>query len=194
MSPETPRVLTDLDGLVAGASPEQGGALWRLAESGRQLDANLVRLPPGASVGEHVENDLDVLLLVVDGGGEIEDGAGGRTALAPKALVWLPRTSRRALRAGPEGLVYLTVHRRRPGMTVRGLASAGRREPVGNVEVGAGIGAEIGSGTGNAEGSEGGEAPCLMNRVCPACGRLNERADAAVCERCGEPLPTGPEA
>lgn len=175
MSSETPRVLTDLDDLIAGASPEQGGALWRLAESGRQLDANLVRLPPGASVGEHVENDLDVLLLVVDGGGEIEDGAGGRRTLAPKAVLWLPRTSRRSLRAGPEGLVYLTVHRRRPGMTVRGLASAGREEP--------------GEGGGGGVEPEGGEAPCLLDRVCPECGRLNERAGAVRCERCGRPLP-----
>ncbi|GAA2392325.1 hypothetical protein GCM10010420_16030 [Streptomyces glaucosporus] len=176
MSPETPRVLTDLGDLAGRASPERSGALWRLAEPGRQLDSNLVRLPPGASVGEHAEDDLDVLLVVIAGGGELEDGAGGRLELAPTAVVWLPRTSRRALRAGPGGLVYLTVHRRRPGMTVRGPASgpsAARREPAG--------------------GGEGGEPPCMLDRVCPACGRLNERAGTAVCERCGEPLPDGPE-
>ncbi|MBN3932253.1 cupin domain-containing protein [Streptomyces verrucosisporus] len=175
MSPdETPRVLTDLDDRIARAAPGEGGALWRLAESGRQLDANLVRLPPGASVGEHAENDLDVLLLVVAGGGEMEDGSGGRRALAPKALVWLPRTSRRALRAGPEGLVYLTVHRRRPGMTV------GVRPPS----------AERAAPGGDEDGGEGGEGPCMLDRVCPACGRMNERAGSGVCERCGEPLPS----
>ncbi|MDG9705517.1 hypothetical protein [Streptomyces sp. DH37] len=157
---------------MARAAPDRGGALWRLAEPGRQLDANLVRLPPGAAVGEHAENDLDVLLLVVGGGGEIEDGAGGRQTLAPKALVWLPRTSRRALRAGPEGLVYLTVHRRRPGMAVGLRASAGERAAPG-------------------EGG-GGEGPCMLDRVCPACGRMNERAGAVACERCGEPLPSAP--
>ncbi|WP_410534936.1 cupin domain-containing protein [Streptomyces sp. KL2] len=175
MSPDqSPRVLTDLDDRIARAAPDEGGALWRLAESGRQLDANLVRLPPGASVGEHAENDLDVLLLVVAGGGEMEDGSGGRRTLAPKALVWLPRTSRRALRAGPDGLVYLTVHRRRPGMTVGARPSSAERAAPGGEE----------------GGDEGGEGPCMLDRVCPACGRMNERAGSGVCERCGEPLPS----
>ncbi|MCI0383062.1 cupin domain-containing protein [Streptomyces sp. CNQ085] len=166
---EIPRVLTDLDDRVARSAPDESGALWRLAESGRQLDANLVRLPPGTRVGEHAENDLDVLLLVVAGGGEVEDGLGGRQALVPKALVWLPRTSRRALRAGPEGLVYLTVHRRRPGMGVGMRPLSAERAAPG--------------------GEEGGEGPCMLDRVCPACGRMNERPGPGACERCGEPLP-----
>nr|WP_155074169.1 hypothetical protein [Streptomyces taklimakanensis] len=164
--------MTDLGDRVAEAAPGQGGALWRLAESGRQLDANLVRLAPGAVVGEHAENELDVLLLVVAGGGELEDATGARRALAPQALVWLPRTSRRSLRAGPAGLVYLTVHRRRPGMSIRDPEAAGRGVPR------------------TAAADEGGEGPCMLDRVCPECGRLNERARAAVCERCGTPLPS----
>ncbi|WP_443076606.1 hypothetical protein [Streptomyces sp. TRM 70361] len=165
---EIPRVLADLGDRAGRAPVERGGALWRLAESGRQLDANLVRLPPGAAVGEHAENDLDVLLLVVGGGGELEDGAGGRQTLTPQLLVWLPRASRRSLRAGPDGLVYLTVHRRRPGMTI----GAGPPSPAA------------------VAAADGGEPPCLLDRVCPACGRMNEAAGAVRCERCGEPLPS----
>ncbi|HEX5565888.1 MAG TPA: hypothetical protein VFY14_02925 [Streptomyces sp.] len=181
---EAPRVLADLADLAdcaARAAPERGGALWRLAERDRQLDANMVRLPPGAVVGEHVENDLDVLLVVVGGGGEIVDGAGRRQTLAPQAVVWLPRSSRRGLRAGPEGLVYLTVHRRRPGMGIKGPASA--RDAVG---------LPGGSATSAGE-QEGGEAPCLMDRICPACGRVAEESGGVLprnCERCGEPLST----
>jgi predicted amidophosphoribosyltransferase len=37
---------------------------------------------------------------------------------------------------------------------------------------------------------EGGEAPCLLDRVCPGCGRLATVAGAQVCERCGERLPS----
>jgi quercetin dioxygenase-like cupin family protein len=113
-----PQTLADLNSCLGQASPDQAGALWRLTEQGRQLDSNLVRLPPEARVAPHVEPDLDVLLLVVAGGGTLETDDGART-LAPSTLIWLPRGSSRALTAGDEGLAYLTVHRARPGMTIR---------------------------------------------------------------------------
>ncbi|MFD1663090.1 cupin domain-containing protein [Streptomyces caeni] len=94
------------------------GALWKLAEDGRQLDANLIHLPPGQRVGSHAEPDLDVLLLVVAGDGVL-DTAQGRQRLAEGALFWLPHGSSRSLSAGEGGLSYLTVHRRRPGMQIR---------------------------------------------------------------------------
>ena len=73
MSPtrNVPQVLVGLDAALARAAAEQGGALWRLSEPGRQLDANLVRLLPGARVGAHAEEDLDVLLIVVEGSGRL---------------------------------------------------------------------------------------------------------------------------
>jgi hypothetical protein len=33
--------------------------------------------------------------------------------------------------------------------------------------------------------SEGGDAACWANRVCPECGRLNEAERPEVCEACG---------
>ncbi|MGW2558973.1 cupin domain-containing protein [Streptomyces sp. NPDC001514] len=118
-------VLARLAELSNGVAEEQGGALWRLAESARQLDANVVRLPPDARVAEHIEPDLDVLLYVTGGGGVLHvDGA--QQSIAAGSVVWLPRGSRRALRAGPEGLVQLSVHRRRPGLTIQ---SAGGEPP-----------------------------------------------------------------
>ena len=42
-----PRVLARIAELLAAAAPDERGALWHLAEPGRELDANLVRLPPG---------------------------------------------------------------------------------------------------------------------------------------------------
>ncbi|MFJ6212536.1 cupin domain-containing protein [Streptomyces sp. NPDC092296] len=113
-----PRALCDIAALAAGADEAAAGALWRLAESGRQLDANLVRLPPGHRVGTHTEPDLDVLLLVVSGGGTLT-GGGEEQRLAPGGLLWLPHGSTRDLAAGPDGLAYLTVHPRRPGMRIR---------------------------------------------------------------------------
>lgn len=116
-----PVVLCDVRAL-ARAVPAPAGALWKLDAPGRQLDANLVHLPPGETVGSHREPDLDVLLLVVAGSGTL--GTPDSTEpLAEGALVWLPHGSTRRVGAGADGLSYLTVHRRRPGMSV------GRRDP-----------------------------------------------------------------
>nr|WP_241562710.1 hypothetical protein [Streptomyces hoynatensis] len=133
-------MLADLRGL-AETAPDRIGALWKLAEPGRQLDANLVHLPAHQRVERHVEPDLDVLVLVLGGRGTLhapreegaaghgpeggaeqdaehaEGGDGGRP-LAEGALCWLPHGSERAIAAGAEGLTYLTVHRRRPGMRI----------------------------------------------------------------------------
>lgn len=160
---ETSRVLVAVHEAVAEAEDGQGGALWRLAERGRQLDVNLVRLSAGAAVAEHVESELDVLLIVVEGDGHLDNGVE-RQAMEPGSVAWLPRTARRALLAGPNGLAYLSVHQRRPGL-------------------------RIGLRTVDAEADEGGEAPCSLDRVCPACGRLAQEADAHYCARCGEELP-----
>ncbi|MFJ4838150.1 hypothetical protein [Streptomyces sp. NPDC088746] len=158
----TPQVLAVLDGLLAAAAPGERGALWRLAEEGRELDANIVRLPPDAGVEEHQEDVLDVLLVVLAGGGSLRTGSD-TLDLAPTAVTWLPRTSRRALEAGPDGLTYLTVHRRRPGLTIKPAV----RTPA----------------------YEGGEAPCMLDLVCPECGRLSADRTPKYCSACGEPFP-----
>ncbi|MEV7026197.1 cupin domain-containing protein [Kitasatospora sp. NPDC093558] len=113
-----PGVLTRLDGLLRQAPADRSGALWRLAEDGRQLDANVIRLLPHAEVAAHVEPDLDVLVQVLEGGGHLETD-NGREVLAPGCTAWLPHGARRAVSAGADGLVYLTVHRRRPGLAIR---------------------------------------------------------------------------
>lgn len=108
--------LINLAAMVAGRPGP--GILWRLQESGRQLDANLVHLSAGSPVATHAEPDLDVLLIVVAGTGTLTTEQGSRT-LASGVLVWLPRGSRRGLHADPGGLSYLTVHQRRPGLSIR---------------------------------------------------------------------------
>jgi quercetin dioxygenase-like cupin family protein len=111
------RVLADVHQLVV-ESPVPSGARWALAEPGRQLDANLIHLPAGQRVDTHTEPDLDVVLVVVAGGG-IASTPDGEQMLADGNVVWLPRGSTRSLIAGGEGLSYLTVHRRRPGLQIR---------------------------------------------------------------------------
>jgi quercetin dioxygenase-like cupin family protein len=117
--PERPtaRVLVDLRELVDD-SHVPTGARWALAEPGRQLDANLIHLPAGQRVDTHTEPDLDVILIVIAGGGSVGT-PDGKQALAGGNVVWLPHGSTRNITAGDNGLSYLTIHRRRPGLQIR---------------------------------------------------------------------------
>ncbi|MGW0392652.1 hypothetical protein ACWDYJ_17480 [Streptomyces sp. NPDC003042] len=172
--PHSAGVLTDLDAVIADAPADASGALWRLTGAERGLDSNLIRLRPGAVVAEHAEPVLDVLLVVVEGTGRI-DTEDGPHPLRPHSAVWLARNARRSLTAGPDGLTYLTVHARRPGL---------------------GIGIRPGLGRGSAPApapappapAEGGETACLLHRVCPGCGRLATESAARYCSRCGNEL------
>ncbi|MFJ9174709.1 cupin domain-containing protein [Streptomyces sp. NPDC102360] len=156
-----PAAHVTLADVLSAAAPEATGALWRLDGAARQLDANVVRLRPGGGGDAYVEAELDVLLVVVEGHGTLHR-AGVDEEVAPGTLVFVPRGERRSVSAGTDGLVYLTAHRRRPGMTIR------RAEPQVT--------------------AEGGEAPCLLPRVCASCGRAADGAGARYCARCGERL------
>lgn len=168
----SPSLLADLDWCLAQAADDQRGALWRLAEPGRQLDANLVRLPPNATVEAHTEHDVDVLLLPIAGHGTLTSEEGD-VALATHTLTWLPRGARRSITAGPGGLAYLTVHRARTGLRIQlptdpqALARLEAREEEAQ--------------------DEGGEAACLLPRLCPHCGAVATGARPTRCPSCGEP-------
>ncbi|MFI1397017.1 cupin domain-containing protein [Streptomyces sp. NPDC020681] len=119
----TSGVLASLADLLA-VPPDQGGAVWRLSQADRQMDSNLIRLRPGHRVDGHVEPELDVLLCVLAGsGGLVTDGE--RQELAAGCVAWLPRGTHRALYAGEDGLVYVTAHRRRPGLTITRSSASG---------------------------------------------------------------------
>jgi quercetin dioxygenase-like cupin family protein len=123
-----PRFLCDTAALAA-QDDAPAGALWKLAEAGRQLDANVVRLPPAARVAPHTEPDLDVLLLVLGGEGTLL-GADEPVPLRAGGLAWLPHGAARGVEAGERGLTYLTAHRRRPGLRIRSAAEAERLGPA----------------------------------------------------------------
>jgi quercetin dioxygenase-like cupin family protein len=88
-----------------------GGVVWSLPHGG-DLDANLVRLAPGAAIGEHRNQQLDVLVVVREGSGVLEMD-GERHALRPGVIALVPRGAARAVRAGEVGIGYLSIHRRR---------------------------------------------------------------------------------
>jgi uncharacterized protein (DUF2249 family)/quercetin dioxygenase-like cupin family protein len=114
-----PRVLVDTavlahDPAVTGTA----GAAWKLEPRDRDLDSNLVVVPPGQVIDAHAGPDLDVLVHVLAGRGTLAAELG-TIELTPGLLLWLPRRSLRAFTAGPEGLRYLTVHQRRESLVLR---------------------------------------------------------------------------
>ena len=102
-------VRTDLVAEAVEAGGE--GVVWTLG-AGADLNANLVRFGAGRGVGEHVNEEVDVVLVGVSGSGFVEVD-GEENALDAGKLIFIPRGSRRSTRGGPEGFGYLTVHRRR---------------------------------------------------------------------------------
>ncbi len=92
------------------------GAVWSLPPDA-DLNANLVQLGPNTAIDAHRNAEVDVLVLVRSGAGEIV--VDGRVSpVAADHLMLIPRGTMRAIRAGSSGLVYVTVHRARGPMTV----------------------------------------------------------------------------
>ena len=110
---DLPRVLANTRSLALDGGGS--GAVWKLAMGERDLDANVIALAPADTIGEHTGPDLDVILHVVAGSGTLATD-GGTMRLEPGAIVWLPRRTRRGFSAGPEGLMYFSVHQRKPGL------------------------------------------------------------------------------
>ena len=85
----------------------------------RELDSNLIRLPAGEEIPAHIGAEVDTLVHVVRGEGVLttEDG---EEPLRAGDVALLPRRTVRGFRAGEDGLEYLTVHRRRRSLTIKG--------------------------------------------------------------------------
>jgi quercetin dioxygenase-like cupin family protein len=107
MPDATPPV--DLASLAAGGN--HPGALWRL--DGEDLQANLVRLDQGDRIQPHRNDEVEVLVVVVCGRGQLTLD-GQVHPLAPMIVAHLPKGTVRAVEAVDGPLAYLSVHRRRP--------------------------------------------------------------------------------
>ena len=100
--------VVDLAGLAAAG--HRPGAVWRL--DGEDLQANLIRLGLGDRIQPHRNDEVEVLMVVVAGRGELTLD-GQVHPLAPMALVHVPKGAVRAVAAVDGPLTYLSVHRRR---------------------------------------------------------------------------------
>lgn len=78
---------------------------------------NLVRLEPGHMLPAHTNHDVDVVIVVLAGAGTLV--VGDRTsAIHSLVVAHVPRGVRRHVAAGPDGLVWVTVHVRRGPLTL----------------------------------------------------------------------------
>jgi quercetin dioxygenase-like cupin family protein len=89
----------------------------RLAWSGASddLHLNLVVLTPGDAIDEHVNAEVDVLLVGIEGTGIVELD-GDRQMLGPGQAIVIPKGARRAIAGTGERFAYLSCHRRRGGL------------------------------------------------------------------------------
>ena len=89
------------------------GPFWSV--NSEQLNVNLIRLSAGQGIAEHVNGELDVLLAVFEGSGElIVDGE--THLLGVGSVIVVPHGARRSLRCVEGPLVYLSAHRQRGGL------------------------------------------------------------------------------
>ena len=75
-------------------------------------NANLIRFGAGRGVGEHVNDEVDVVFVGASGTGEVKVD-GREHALHAGKLVFVPRGARRSTQGVSADFAYLTVHGRR---------------------------------------------------------------------------------
>jgi quercetin dioxygenase-like cupin family protein len=110
---------TDLEAVAASAAGREG-VVWAL-DASEDLNANLVHFGAGRGVGEHVNDEVDIVFVGVSGAGFVE--VGGRAhALEPGKLVFVPKGAKRSTRGASANFTYLTVHGRRGPLRIEAKA------------------------------------------------------------------------
>ena len=99
----------DLAALAAGGQ----GPVW--TNRSEDLDVNLLVFGADDGVAEHVNDQVDVLLVAVAGRGVVTIQGQPRELAAGQAVV-IPKGARRGTRAAGGRFAYLTCHRRRAGL------------------------------------------------------------------------------
>jgi quercetin dioxygenase-like cupin family protein len=94
------------------------GPVWGMASS--DLNATLLVWPTGHELEEHVNGERDVLLVVLEGD-VVAVVDGHEHALVAGNAFLIEKGRSRALRAGADGVRYLSVHIRRSGLQIEAM-------------------------------------------------------------------------
>jgi quercetin dioxygenase-like cupin family protein len=100
----------------AAAAETAGGPVWGLASD--DLNATLLAWSAGGGPPEHVNDERDVLVFVVDGSATVTiDGEENELGAGEALIVGKGRARR--ITAGREGVRYLSAHLRRPPLQIQ---------------------------------------------------------------------------
>ena len=94
--------------------PGAGGVVWSASPG---CHVNLVVLDEGTGIGAHRNDEVDVLMVVLDGGATVAIGDREVSARTGDAIV-MPRGAVRSVAAGGLGVRYLTVHAERRALDI----------------------------------------------------------------------------
>ena len=110
------------DAVVDLLGGTETGPRWGMASS--DLNATLLVWPPGHELVEDTNSELDVLLIVLEGAGvaTVDDQ---EHALVPGSALLVAKGSSRAIRAGADGIRYVSVHKRRRPLQLAGSGGRG---------------------------------------------------------------------
>ncbi|MEZ4523460.1 MAG: hypothetical protein R3A46_17730 [Thermomicrobiales bacterium] len=126
MTPEEPQggdvEPADLAALVKRA--EDRRVAWNA--SSQDLNVNLIVLHAGERVDAHRNDEVDVLIVGIEGSGEISVDASA-FRITPGTAVVVPRGASRSIRAAESRFAYLTCHRRRKELWPEPPARRSRR-------------------------------------------------------------------
>jgi len=117
--------VADLVRLAQSAS--HFGPVWTAAST--DLNLNVLHFAEGQGVAEHVNTDVDVLILCLVGSGNVtidnaEFGLGEGQAMV------IPKGTTRSITATSDRFAYLTCHRRRGGLWPTASRTAETSESV----------------------------------------------------------------
>ena len=92
-----------------------GGPVW--GTKSEELNATILEWAAGEGTPEHVNAERDVAVVVLEGSGQLELDGEPQELVAGEVTV-IPKGTRRRIVAGPTGIRYATVHRRREGLQI----------------------------------------------------------------------------
>jgi quercetin dioxygenase-like cupin family protein len=99
----------------ATATLTGGGPVW--GEASDDLNATLLEWSAGVGPPEHVNDERDVLVFVVDGSAELDVDGDQRDLVSGEAVI-VAKGKQRRITAGRGGVRYLSVHLRRPPLQI----------------------------------------------------------------------------